>query len=83
MKRMLPLSGLIISFLITSPAVAAENSAVIAQCKSIQNQIEHYSDLKRGGGNGRQMNQWHKQRNKYKSEFSKLKCYKYRAQLRD
>lgn len=46
-------------------------SALAYNCAYHESEIQRYTDLRRGGGPSRQMDQWHRQRNYHKRQLSK------------
>lgn len=57
-----------ISTLLSIATLSLEASA--RDCEWHNQQIEHYTNLRRKGGSARQMDYWHKQRNHHKREYS-------------
>jgi hypothetical protein len=53
----------------------------LERCRYLSAKIEHYTRLRRAGGNANRMESWRKSRARYEAEFRDLRCYKYRARL--
>ncbi len=43
-------------------------------CRKIQQKIEHYTELRRGGGSIAQMESWKRKRQEYKDRFRQGNC---------
>ncbi len=46
-------------------------------CSKIQQKIEHYTELRRGGGSVAQMENWKRKRQEYKDRFRRGNCKRY------
>jgi hypothetical protein len=69
--------------LLVMPASASlKTSKVLERCFYVQGKIEHYTQLRRGGGSNTQMASWRKSRSRYEDEFRSLRCSKFSHQLR-
>ncbi len=65
----------------SSQWIMASETALVKRCQSIQTEIDRLSNLKRKGGDGRQMNRWHKKRNEFKKRYGDLDCKRVRHLL--
>ena len=46
-------------------------------CSKIQQKIDHYTELRRGGGSVAQMESWKRKRQEYKDRFRRGNCKRY------
>ncbi|WOJ95191.1 hypothetical protein R0135_08455 [Congregibacter variabilis] len=63
-------------------SAASKNSKTLERCFYLQEKIERYTHLRRGGGSHTQMASWRKSRSRYEDEFRALRCSKFSHQLR-
>jgi len=61
--------------------VMASETALVKKCQTIQTEIDRLSNLKRKGGDARQMNRWHKKRNEFKKRYGDHDCKRVRHLL--
>jgi hypothetical protein len=71
---------LIALFVGLAPA-AAGTPASLSKCQGIKNKIDHYTDLRRGGGSARRMSNWKQRRDHYQDQFSEHNCKRWRNRL--
>jgi hypothetical protein len=71
------------SILLASAAHTGAQSLDLNECRYLQSQIDHYTQLRRAGGSVTQMEQWKRQRAQYQEEFRKAFCHKYGNRLRE
>ncbi len=69
------------SFFGCSQWVMASETALVKKCQAIQTEIDRLSDLKRKGGDARQMNRLHKKRNGLKKRYGDHDCKRVRHLL--
>jgi len=69
------------SFFWCSQWVMASETALVKKCQTIQTEIDRLSNLKRKGGDARQMNRWHKKRNEFKKRYGDHDCKRVRHLL--
>jgi hypothetical protein len=67
---------LIIFFALLAPlgAPAATDSGAASECRELAEKIDRYTRLRRAGGSARQMDKWHRARNKLKQRYRDLAC---------
>jgi len=70
-----------ILFVVEASAASKPNKA-LERCFFLKGKIEHYSQLRRGGGSHIQMASWQKSRSRYEEEFRTLRCTQFSSQLR-
>lgn len=79
---MYTLLGLLLPLLVVAVPVAGQ-TASLERCKYLNEQIEYFTKLRKGGGSARQMERWKVQRREYEDEFRIKHCHKYGRKLRD
>lgn len=62
-----------------SLAIVFLDSPALQACEALERKVERYTQLRRNGGNAKQMNRWQKSRSKYK-ELS-YECRRQRSQV--
>lgn len=75
-------SLLILSTALASSPVMAKQQGTLQQCQHIKKRIEHFTELRRSGGSSGTMETWKKHRDRYKDQYSDLRCTKWRNKLR-
>jgi hypothetical protein len=70
------------ALLFTTAAYAGHERGTLKQCQKIKDRIEKYTNLRRAGGTGRQMNGWQKKRNYYKEQYAEKDCMRHRNHLK-
>lgn len=78
----LGLNAVILLTAFVSTESYAGDEALIQRCQSIQDSIKQLTYLKRKGGDSKQMNRLHKQRNEYKKQYSEHDCKRIRQHLK-
>lgn len=73
---------LVLLLLVMPASAASKVSKALERCFYIHQKIEHYTQLRRGGGSNAQMSSWRKSRSRYEEEFRALRCSKFSHQLR-
>jgi hypothetical protein len=73
---------LFIVMTLAMPSVASRPAKALERCFYLSEKIEHYTQLRRGGGSPTQMASWRKSRSRYEDEFRTLRCSKFSHQLR-
>jgi hypothetical protein len=72
----------LLSLLLALDATAARPpDKTLERCRFLTGKIEHYTQLRRGGGTASRMESWRRTRARYEEEYKQLRCYKYRARL--
>ena len=61
--------------------MATESDAELERCRYLHDRIERYTALRRGGGNGAQMERWRKAREKYSREYREKRCHRFGSRL--
>ena len=65
----------------TPSASAAQGS--LEYCQKISDKIRYYTSLRRMGGSPKTMENWKRQRKKYKEKLNERNCKKWRDQLKN
>jgi hypothetical protein len=73
---------LVLSALLASTAASSDEQDTIEQCKRIKQKINHYTELRRSGGSSSIMEEWKRERDRYKDQYSDLNCTRWRNKLR-
>ncbi|QKQ27810.1 hypothetical protein [Candidatus Reidiella endopervernicosa] len=73
---------LLATILINPHNVVAASKGSLAQCQSVQDQINYYTNLRRAGGSARTMESWKRSRQKQKDRFTKHNCKQWRNKLK-
>ena len=61
---------------------AGAQTASLAQCQQLRERIDHYTDLRRKGGNASAMARWKKKLRGYEADFRRFDCIDYGSELR-
>lgn len=64
----------LIASLLCAPA-AAGREASPDQCRRLEERIEHYTELRRGGGSGSKMAAWKRARNEAQAAYRGYNCH--------
>lgn len=68
--------------LAVASAQAGAEAGSLEQCQRIKDRIAHYTDKRRAGGSGRQMQAWKDARQANQREFKRYRCHRHGARLR-
>lgn len=60
---------------------ASETDEKLKRCRYLHRRIEHYTRLRRGGGDGAQMERWRRSRQRYEEEYRRKRCYRFGRKL--
>ncbi len=71
---------LLAAVFLSGPVIAGED-AELRQCRKLKREIDHYTELRRHGGSGKQMDAWKAARWEREKAFSDLRCSYYGSQL--
>ena len=55
--------------------------ASLERCRYLHERIEHYTRLRRAGGNAVQMERWRTARQRYEREYRERRCHRYGSRL--
>jgi hypothetical protein len=82
--RLLGRAGVLCLLTASGPLVEAgrDPDASLERCRYLHERIEHYTRLRRGGGNAAQMERWRTARQKYEREYRTRRCHRYGSRLR-
>jgi hypothetical protein len=77
------LSVALVGALSTTSAGEAEagRDDALKRCRYLHQQIEKYTDRRRAGGSGAQMERWRKSRQRYESEYRQRRCHRFGSRL--
>jgi hypothetical protein len=65
----------------TTGGLAFASDAELERCRYLHDRIEHYTALRRGGGNGMQMERWRRAREKHAREYRERRCHRFGSRL--
>ena len=68
--------------LVVATAATAAPDSTVKECQALKDKIEHYTQLRRQGGSGAQMDSWKRARRASEKKFRSLGCSSYRWQLK-
>ena len=73
-------TGLLLVLLITTPVAAQTTTQT--KCQTLADRIERYTELRRRGGSGSQMQHWKEQLRASEEQFWRMDCKEHRRKLR-
>lgn len=62
-------------------AARTSEHETLQRCRYLQGRIEFYTDRRRLGGKGAQMERWRKSRRRFEREFRERRCHRYGRRL--
>ncbi len=60
----------------------ADPDEALQRCRYLHKRIEYYTDRRRIGGNGVQMERWRKSRQRVEREYRERRCHRFGRRLR-
>ena len=59
----------------------ADPDDALQRCRYLHERIEYYTDRRRIGGNGVQMERWRKSRQRFEQEYRERRCHRFGPRL--
>lgn len=63
-------------------AARTASDETLERCRYLHGRIEFYTDRRRSGGSGAQMERWRKSRQRFEREFREQRCHRFGRRLR-
>lgn len=68
--------------LIEKPHAAKPGDELLSRCVYLQQRIDRYTRLRRGGGTAARMEVWRQSRQRYQNEYRERRCHKRHSEIR-